>query len=143
AAWAVLFYTNTIQVWQASVLLIIHGVAGVLWAPAEQLFIHDVVGIEQIQSAVRLNTTSRQLGILFGPAVGAGLMMLLGPSLGLLANVLIYLPLTLWLLFVPYTRHLREGMPAKRAIGWNGALDVLCWVAHHGAVSRMVLVGCW
>src|SRR5207245_3074065 len=31
AAWAVLFYTNTIQVWQASVLLIIHGVAGGFW----------------------------------------------------------------------------------------------------------------
>src|SRR5215831_9340284 len=61
-AWAILFYTDTIQVWHASILLIIHGIAGVLWTPAEQLFIHDIVGTEQIQSAVRLNATSRQLG---------------------------------------------------------------------------------
>src|SRR5215468_6191082 len=81
-AWAILFYTDTIQVWHASILLIIHGIAGVLWTPAEQLFIHDIVGTEQIQSAVRLNATSRQLGILFGPAVGAGLMFLLGPVVG-------------------------------------------------------------
>ena len=141
AAWAVLFYTNTIQVWHASVLLVIHGIAGVLWTPAEQLFIHDIAGSERIQSAVRLNATSRQLGILFGPAVGAGLMMLLGPSLGLLANVLIYLPLTVWLLFVPYTGHLREGKPPKRAIGWGDALSVVREIAHNRAIVTMVLLG--
>ena len=43
-AWAVLFYTETIQVWHASVLLVLHGIAGVLWTPAEQLVIHDMVG---------------------------------------------------------------------------------------------------
>jgi MFS family permease len=33
-AWAVLFYTETIQIWHASVLLVLHGIAGVLWTPA-------------------------------------------------------------------------------------------------------------
>jgi MFS family permease len=141
AAWAVLFYTDTIQVWHASVLLVIHGFAGVLWAPAEQLFIHDIVGTEHIQSAVRLNATSRQLGILFGPAVGAGLMLLFGPSLGLLANVLIYLPLTFWLLCVPYTGHLREGTPPKRAIGWQDAVSVIREVAHNRPIITMVVLG--
>src|SRR5262249_53680584 len=107
ATWAILFVTDTIQPWHAVILFIFHGMAGVIWSPAEQLLIHDIVGIEHIQSAVRLNATSRQLGILFGPAVGSGLMLLLGPSRALLANILIYLPLTLWLLVVPYTGHLR------------------------------------
>ena len=75
----VLFFTDTIQIWHACVLLVIHGMAGVLWAPGSQLLIHDIVGSEQLQSAVRLNSTSRQLGVLFGPAVGGGLMLLLGP----------------------------------------------------------------
>jgi MFS family permease len=141
AAWAVLFFTDTIQVWHACVLLVIHGIAGVLWTPAEQLFIYDVVGTEHIQSAVRLNATSRQLGILFGPAVGAGLMLLLGPSLGLLANTLIYLPLTLWLLFVPYTGHLRDGPPPRRAIGWKDASSVIREVGHNRAIITMVLLG--
>ena len=78
-AWAVLFYTETIQVWHASVLLILHGIAGVLRTPVKQLIIHDIVGQEHIQSAVRLNATSRQLGILFGPAVGAGFDAVTGP----------------------------------------------------------------
>jgi MFS family permease len=80
-AWGVLFYTDTIQVWHAAILLILHGMAGVLWTPAEQLIIHDMVGTQHIQSAVRLNATSRQIEILFGPAVGAGLMLLQSPSI--------------------------------------------------------------
>ena len=141
AAWAVLFFTNTIQVWHASVLLIIHGIAGVMWAPAEQLLIHDIVGAEHIQSAVRLNATSRQLGILFGPAVGAGLMLLLGPPLALVANVLIYFPLTIWLLYVPYTGHLRKEASPKRAIAWNDAINVFREVAHNRPIITMVVLG--
>ena len=140
-AWAVLFYTESIQVWHASVLLVLHGIAGVLWTPAEQLVIHDIVGAEHIQSAVRLNATSRQLGILFGPAVGAGLMLLMGPSMALLANALIYVPMTLWLLVVPYTGHLREGAPPKRAIGWKDALSVIREVSHNRPIITMVLLG--
>ena len=140
-AWAVLFYTQTIQIWHASVLLVLHGIAGVLWTPAEQLIIHDIVGAEHIQSAVRLNATSRQLGILFGPAVGAGLMLLLGPSMALLANALIYLPMTLWLLTVPYTGHLREGAPPKRAIGWKDAVTVVREVWHNRPIITMVILG--
>jgi len=141
AAWAILFFTNTLKIWHASVLLIIHGIAGVMWAPAEQLLIHDIVGMEQLGSAVRLNATSRQLGILFGPAVGAGLMLVLGPPLALVANVCIYFPLTLWLLYVPYTGHLRKEAPPKRAIGWNDVVIVFREVAQNRPIMTMVLLG--
>ena len=46
AAWAFLFWTDTIEVWHACLLLTIHGMAGVLWAPGSQLLIHDIVGTE-------------------------------------------------------------------------------------------------
>ena len=100
--WAVLFYLDTVEQWHAVVLLTIHGMAGVLWGPASQLLIHDIVGAKDLQSAVRLNATSRQLGILMGPAVGGGLMLVLGPPVGLFINVLIYLPLVIWLWKTPY-----------------------------------------
>ena len=141
ATWAILFFTNTVQVWHAGVLLILHGLAGVIWAPAEQLVIHDIVGIEHIRSAVRLNATSRQLGMLFGPAVGAGLMLLLGPPLALVANVLIYLPLTIWLLYVPYTGHLHSTGPAKRAITLKDAFGVFREVADNRPIVTMVILG--
>jgi MFS family permease len=144
AAWAFLFYTDTIQIWHACVLLVIHGMAGVLWSPGSQLLIHDIVGSEQLQSAVRLNSTSRQLGILFGPAVGGGLMLLLGPAMGLVVNTLIYLPLTIWLLTVPYTGHSRErAAPARRALRWRDAFEIVREVSgNRPIITMVVLAGC-
>ncbi len=142
AAWAFLFWTDTIELWHACVLLVIHGMAGVLWGPGSQLLIHDIVGREQLQSAIRLNSTSRQLGILFGPAVGGGLMLIFSPAVGLVVNTLIYLPLTIWLLTVPYTGHSRAGAaPARRAIGWGDALQVLREVANNRPIVTMVILG--
>ena len=144
ATWAYLFFTDTIQIWHACVLLVIHGMAGVLWGPGSQLLIHDIVGTEHLQSAVRLNSTSRQLGILFGPAVGGGMMLLLSPAAGLVINTLIYLPLTIWLLTVPYTGHSREGAaPARRALGWRDAIEVVREVSGNRPIITMVaLAGC-
>jgi MFS family permease len=141
ATWAILFFTDTIQPWHAVILLICHGIAGVIWSPAEQLMIHDIVGTEHIQSAVRLNATSRQLGILFGPAVGAGLMLLLGPSLALLANIAVYLPFTLWLLVVPYTGHLRQRASAMKRLSWSEAVQLLKVAAQNRPIFTMIILG--
>lgn len=142
AAWAFLFWTDTIEVWHACVLLTIHGMAGVLWGPGSQLLIHDIVGTEHLQSAVRLNATSRQMGVLFGPAVGGALMLLLGPAAGLFVNALIYLPLTIWLLTVPYTGHSREAAaPLRRRVGWRDALDTLREVSGNRPIITMVALG--
>ncbi|HTP95162.1 MAG TPA: MFS transporter [Burkholderiales bacterium] len=136
--WGVLFLTGTAQVWHAVVLLAVHGMAGVLWGPASQLLIHDIVGAEHLQSAVRLNATSRTLGILLGPAVGGGLMLLLGPAAGLLVNVLIYLPLVWWLARVPYgVRRARvSGAPART--GLAGTLAILRDVSGNRTIVSMI-----
>ena len=73
--WGILFLTDTIQVWHACVLLVVHGMAGVLGGPGSQLIIHDIVGREYLQSAVRLNSTGRNIAVLFGPAVGGATML--------------------------------------------------------------------
>jgi MFS family permease len=52
--------------------------------------------------------TSRTLGVLLGPALGGALLVLCGPSLGILINVAIYLPLTLWLWKAPYGPRFRQ-----------------------------------
>ena len=56
-SWAMLFITGSLQAWHAVILLVIHGLAGALWSPASQLFLYDVVGRDELQSAVRLNAT--------------------------------------------------------------------------------------
>ena len=101
-AWGYMFITDTLEMWHAMVLLVIHGFAGVLWGPASQLFIHDLIGTAQLQSAVRLAATARILGLLMGPAVGGVIMLVFGPAHGILVNVLIYVPLLWWLWKAPF-----------------------------------------
>jgi len=112
-AWGALFLTGWLREWHAWVLLIVHGLAGVLWTPASQLLLHDIVGPEELPSAVRLGATARYLGMLTGPAVGAGLLLALGPAHGILVNALIYLPMLLWLWKAPYGPKFRTGQTPR------------------------------
>ena len=139
-AWAVLFYTETVQVWHAAVLLVVHGMAGVLWAPASQVLIHDIVGRDSLVSAVRLNATGRQFGVFLGPAVGGGLMLLLGPAAGLIVNVLIYLPLAWWLLKVPYGANRRHEGAAAIGGGFADAVKVMREVSGNRTILSMILL---
>ena len=140
-AWGVLFLTDTIELWHAAVLLTVHGMAGVIWGPASQLLIHDIVGTEQLQSAIRLSATGRYLGLLMGPAVGGGLMLLLGPPVGLLVNVAIYVPLFLWLLRIPYDGHRRHAQGApRRASGLADTLALLREVSGNRTIFSMILL---
>ncbi|GLW33010.1 MFS transporter [Actinoplanes regularis] len=144
AAWGVLFLTGTLQVWHACVLLVLHGVAGALWGPGEQLMLHDFVGDEELPSAVRLNATFRSLGVLFGPAVGSALLLGLGSTWGIFANIAFYLPLTLFLFRTRFTGHSRHGgVPReRRRVGIMDSVRVLREVrADHTLVSMIILGG--
>jgi MFS family permease len=141
-AWGVLFLTGTLRVWHAVVILLIHGAAGVINAPATQLIIHDMVGGPHLLSAVRLNASSRNLAILLGPAVGGGLLLLLGPAWGLLANVTFYLPFTIFLLRVPYTGHGQAAaQPARGRGGLTDAWRLLGQVRGDRRLVMMIALG--
>ena len=138
--WGVLFLTDTLQMWHAVVLLTLHGLAGVLWNPAAQLFIHDIVEDKDLHSAIRLTATARWLGLLMGPAVGGVILLALGPAWGILFNAAIYLPFIVWLWKAPYRR---KGIPAERKV--RAIADVVAtWRAVAGnpvIASMTILVG--
>lgn len=114
--WAWFFLAGTLEMWHAMALLVMHGFAGVLWTPASQVLIHDIVTPAQLQSAVRLAATARWLGLLMGPAVGGAIMLALGPAHGIVVNAFIYLPLVYWLWKAPYGSGVRkEKAAATRA----------------------------
>ncbi|MFI4890879.1 MAG: MFS transporter [Steroidobacterales bacterium] len=113
-AWGVLILTNTLQVWHAGVLLVLHGIAGVFWSAPSQVLLYDIVGPGKLESAVRLNATVRYLGFLIGPALGSLLLLSSGASLALLTNALIYVPFLLWLCTAPYGPKFRAGGAGSR-----------------------------
>ena len=139
--WGAMFLTDSVSLWKAMALLVVHGLAGVFWLPAAQVLIHQIVLADQLPSAVRLIATSRYLGFLVGPAVGGGLLLLLGPSYGILVNALIYLPLVVWLIDAPYGRAAANWRPVPPAL--NGFADI--WstmkvVARHPILQSMTLL---
>ncbi len=143
--WGILFLTDSLEMWHAVVLLVVHGLAGVIWAPAAQLLVHDIVGPAQLQSAVRMIASGRTLGVLLGPAVGGGLMLAFGPAWGILLNIFIYLPLTLWLWKAPYGPAFRAGprTPGRAISGLADILETLRSIASDRTiVSMIVLAGC-
>jgi MFS family permease len=138
--WGVLFLTDSLQMWQACVLLVLHGCAGALWTPAEQLMLHDFVPGEDLPGAVRMNATFRSLGVLCGPVVGSALMLLLGTTGGIFANALIYLPMTLLMLRTPWTGHVRSGFRLEHRPGLRETWAVLRSVAHDRVLFGMILL---
>jgi MFS family permease len=141
--WGIMFMTDSTAIWKAMVLLVIHGLAGVLWVPASQVLIHGIVSGEQLPSAVRINATGRYLGLLVGPIVGDGLLQIFGATYGIFINALIYLPLFIWLIKAPYGSREADARAAPRGV--NGFADI--WstmkvVAKNPVLSSMtVLIG--
>ena len=138
-AWGLLFFSGALRMWHAVALLTMHGAAGVIGSPASQLIIHDMVPLEELPSAIRLNASSRYLSILLGPAVGGGLMLMLGPAWGLLTNVLIYVPFTILLVAFPYTGHAeRGGRGSTRPFGPADAWEVFATARLEPRILTMI-----
>jgi MFS family permease len=120
------------------VLLVVHGLAGVLWGPAAQVFIHDIVDDAELHSAIRLTATARWLGLLLGPAVGGVILLALGPAWGILCNALIYVPFTLWLWRAPYVR--KQIAPERRVRAFADVVTTWRAVAHNRVITSMTLL---
>jgi len=140
AGWGVLFWTDSLEQWHAVILLILHGCAGALWAPAAQVLIHNVVGTAQLQSGIRLMATSLTLGVLIGPAIGGGLLLWLGPSGGIIVNMLIYLPMLIWLIRNPNMPSAEERLSARRVTSYRELFGAVRQISQIPVVMAMTLL---
>ena len=140
--WGLLFLTGALRGWHAAALLMLHGMAGVLVSPPIQLIVYDIVGPEHLASAIRLNAISRYISMLIGPAVGGAIMLALGSGVALLLNVLLYLPLTLYLFGMPYTGHGSAGREPRRVLrlGLAEARRLLGEVRSEPRIIRMIVL---
>ena len=138
--WGILFATGTLTVWNACILLILHGMAGALWAPPEQLMLEDFVGPAELPSAIRLNSTARSLGVLCGPVVGSALLLGLGPERGIWVNIAFYLPLTVLMARTRFTGHSRDGVVAPERVTLLAAVRVFRDVSRDRVLAVMIIL---
>jgi len=141
--WGLMFFSDSVALWKAQLLLIVHGLAGVIWLPASQVLINRLVAPDQLASAVRLSATGRYLGFVAGPAVGAGLLMVFGPTGGIWMNALIYVPLFTWLIRAPGGRAPAGPRPPPAVVGRIAEIWVTMRVVARNPVllSMTILVG--
>ncbi|MFJ8349937.1 MFS transporter [Streptomyces sp. NPDC094153] len=111
-ALAALTLTGQVQVWHVYVAAFAVGLATVLDNPARQSFVSEMVGPEQLQNAVSLNSANFQSARLIGPAV-AGLMITgVGTGWAFLANGLSFVaPIAGLLLMRSRELHVVERTP--------------------------------
>jgi MFS family permease len=139
AGWGIFFITDTLQMWSAMLLLVVHGCAGVLWQTPNQLLLYDIVGPSGLPSAVRLNAMARYLGVLVGPGVGGAIMLALGPSHGIVLNTLFYFPMLLWLSWAPAGA--RGAAPRRFAVrGLADIVDTIRAIGTHRVLTSMTLL---
>ncbi len=135
--WGFLYLTGQLHIWHIAVLLILHGIAGLIFGPSSMLIIHEMVGKEKLVSAVSINATLRPLGTTIGPAVGGLLMATVGPGWAFFINSFIYLPLSFAMLFFPY-----RGAAIKKPNegGWSFILEGLTVVRQNSTIVAMLIV---
>ncbi|MEV5882665.1 MFS transporter [Streptomyces sp. NPDC052020] len=109
---AVLTLSGHVQVWHVYVAAFAMGLATVVDNPARQSFVAELVGRDQLQNAVSLNSANFQSARLVGPAV-AGLMITgVGTGWAFLFNGLSFVaPLTGLLLMRARELHVVERAP--------------------------------
>jgi MFS family permease len=123
--WGYFFVTNSLQMWHAMVLLLLHGCAGVFWLTSSSVLLYDIVGRDAIASAVRLSASTRYLGMLVGPGVGSLIMRTLGPTRGMFFNALLYVPILVWMGYARYGIKFRAAVADGPARAVRGFADLL------------------
>ena len=140
--WGYFFITDTLTMPAAMVLLVLHGLAGVFWLTSSQVLLYDIVGVEKLASAVRLNATARYFGMLAGPGVGSLIMSTIGPVKGIFLNAALYLHWLIWLLKAaqPHRAKRLEQSATRRVNGLNDIWQTILAVRQIPNLGVMILL---
>lgn len=101
ASLAALTLGGVIRVWHVLVLAAFQGVVETIDTPARQTFQVELVGLEDVQSAVSLNSSAFNLGRMLGPALAGLVVAAYGEGLCFALNAASYLAVLAALLRLP------------------------------------------
>ncbi len=101
---AVLLWLDIVEVWHVMVLSFIQGAASAIEQPARLAFVVDVVGKDDLNNAVALNSAGNNAGRILGPALGGLIIAAYGEAACFMINSISYLAVILALLAI----HLKE-----------------------------------
>lgn len=121
-----LTWTDSVRLWHIYLLALSLGIVNSFDMPSRQAFVGDMVGKEDLQNAIALNSSLFNAGRLIGPAIAGVLLSAFGPTLCFGLNALSYLAVLASLLMmtmphaIPRSTHsrgvsqIREGLSYVR-----------------------------
>lgn len=101
---AALTFTHTIQVWHIIALAAFAGFANAMDMPTRQAMVVELVGKQDLQNAVALNSSMFQLTRIAGPFVGGVILAVVGPAWCFLINAISYIGAIVGLLLMKNVR---------------------------------------
>lgn len=96
----VLVVTNLVQLWQIYLLALLLGIVNAVDNPTRQAFVAELVGREQLQNAVALNSMLFNAARVVGPAIAGVLITTVGIGQAFLVNAVSFLPVLFSLLLL-------------------------------------------
>lgn len=101
AVLAALTLGGAVEVWHVLALALLQGVVETVDMPARQALQLDLVGAEDLQSAVALNSVAFNAARVVGPALAGALVATVGEGVCFALNAVSYLAVLLALAFIP------------------------------------------
>ncbi len=93
-----LAFTDQLEIWEIFAASLFFGIVDAFFQPAFTALVPQIVPEEDLPSANSLSSMSMQLGRVLGPAIGAGVVALIGSSLAFFINGLSFFASALFLL---------------------------------------------
>jgi MFS family permease len=112
----VLVATGWVRLWMVGLLAVCLGLVNTVDNPTRQTFVIEMVGKEQIQNAVSLNSVLVNLARVIGPAIAGALIASVGLASCFLVNAASYIAVLISLRMM-HAEHLHSGVLVARASG--------------------------
>ena len=129
-----------IVAWQVLLLAALRGSVLVLDAPARQALTFEMVGREELQNAVALNSSLFNAARVVGPAVGGVVVALAGVGVCFLANTVSFAAVLVGLLLMRVDEMYPRGANAERPSLLRGTGEAFRYVARTPEVMLALLV---
>jgi MFS family permease len=136
-ALAALVWTRSVAVWHVAALAAFLGLVNAFDIPARQAFIVELVGRDDLVSAIALNSSAFNAARVVGPAVAGALIGLLGVGACFFLNGVSYLAVIGGLLAM----RLPPYVPGPRTVSlWAGLREIVAFIRSDRRVATVVVL---
>lgn len=134
---AALVFSGAAQLWHIIVLAVLLGIASAFDMTTRHSFAIDMVGKEDLSSAIALNSVLINITRIFGPMLAGTLLAVLGEAWCFSLNAISYLPViwSLWTMTVPRNERSSDGRGT-----WENIVEGFRYARREPVIFRLMIL---